>query len=85
MRYWKYNKPVSMLIHTSQNQKDHDKIFELINTWFKKINQEELLEEASKVWVSEVSQFSKDHFKGIHIDIHWTFVKTSITHGTAAA
>ena len=63
MRYWKYNKPVSMLIHTSQNQKDHDKIFELINTWFKKINQEELLEEASKVWVSEVSQFSKDHFK----------------------
>jgi hypothetical protein len=63
MRYWKYNKPVSMLVHTSQNQKDHDKIFELINTWFKKINQEELLEEAGKVWVSEVSQFSKDHFK----------------------
>ncbi len=62
MRYWKYNKPVSMLIHTSQNQKNHDNIFILIDKWLKNMTKDELLIETGKLWKKETNRFSKDHF-----------------------
>ena len=59
-------KSYSMLIHTSQKQKDHERIAELIKSWFiEALREGELsfIEKCKRVYEEQTSQFTKDDFK----------------------
>lgn len=57
-RYWEYKKPASMLIHTSQITKHHEKIEKYVNEWFKR-PKDYILQQCKAVWSRETAEFSK--------------------------
>lgn len=66
MRVWKYKKPVSMLIHTSQRQEDHDKIAELITDWFSSTTDQMILDKCESLWNYETKRFTKYDFRQVY-------------------
>ena len=54
-----YKKPVSMLIHTSQMQRHHEKIHLAVKRWFK-MDAETIVRMCEEVWESETGAFTKD-------------------------
>lgn len=57
MRIWGYDKPVSMLVHTSQKTDHHDRIADVICEWFKN-DDSEILERCRNVWGEETKKFT---------------------------
>ena len=62
-RHQGVNKPVSMLIHTSQAQPHHEKMAILIRKWFANLDAFSFLEKCEKVYEKETSQFTLSDFK----------------------
>lgn len=62
-RVWDYKKPVSMLIHTSQRQADHDALANLISGWFSQTSSQEILERCRLIWNQETTRFDKEAFR----------------------
>lgn len=62
MRYRKYHKPVSMLIHTSQRTKHHDNISKAIMFWFRNTEEKDLLNRIKMVWNRETIRFGIQEF-----------------------
>lgn len=63
MRLWKYRKPVSMLVHTSQKQYHHDNIEEAIKRWLNPSNNREILKWCRNIWQKETKKFTFEDFK----------------------
>lgn len=57
-----YQKPISMLVHTSQKQVHHDEISEAIRNWLIYIDKDELLEMCEWVWKEETEELTKESF-----------------------
>lgn len=63
MRYWGYkNKPISMLVHTSQKQDYHDKVAETIKKWFSLTSTEEMINECEALYNSEITRLPKSEW-----------------------
>lgn len=63
MRIWKYRKPVSMLVHTSQKTWHHENVANAISKWLKSTSKQQIITLAKKVWDSETKEFSFEKFK----------------------
>ena len=63
LRYWKYGKPVSMLVHTSSKTDDHKNVYDAIIRWFKQHDKEDILNKCRAVWEQETGQFSLEKFR----------------------
>lgn len=62
LRFWGYKKPISMLVHTSQNTSSHEYIADVIKLWFEK-EKTEIIRKCKIVWDRETTQFTLDDFK----------------------
>ena len=51
MRFWGYNKPISMLVHTSQKTDHHDSINKLISGWLSSSSRDSLVKQCQVVSV----------------------------------
>lgn len=67
LRYWHYDKPTSMLIHTSQITNSHEFIANVIKSWFKKKNTE-IIQKCRTIWERETARFTLDDFKKQYYD-----------------
>ena len=63
MRHAGYDKPISMLIHTSQGVLHHERISNLVESWVNNTDKRVLLEKCRKVWELETARLSLDEFK----------------------
>lgn len=61
-RVWHICKPVSMLVHTSQNVEHHKNIADEIKQWLNKTSKEDVIARCEKVWEHEIAVFSKEKF-----------------------
>lgn len=61
MRHYNYRKPVSMLIHTSQKQAEHQCMADAITEWFRQ-NKSHLIAKCRRVYKEETSCFRKEDF-----------------------
>lgn len=57
-----YKKPISMLIHTSQKQSEHEKIANLINNWLNSFDKLSFVIKCKEVYEKQTSKMSKDDF-----------------------
>jgi len=62
-KVFKDNKPVSMLIHTSQRQPDHERMGECIKIWLKGYNALSFISDCQKVYDEQTKQFTLTKFK----------------------
>ena len=67
-RYQKVNKPVSMLIHTSQLQQRHEQTGKLIKKWFESLNVISFLQKCENVYRQEIEHFTLNDFKNSYSD-----------------
>ena len=63
MRFRGIKKPISMLVHTSQQVQHHDNISNVIVGWVNQSDEKELLSRCKEVWESETANFSLGEFK----------------------
>lgn len=63
MRYRKYKKPISMLVHTSQKQAHHRIFGDLITNYFRKKSPAEILEACKELYEIEQRKFTKEDFE----------------------
>lgn len=63
MRYRKYKKPVSMLVHTSQKQIHHQIFANLINSYFRSTSKGDILEACRVLYKEEQKKFTKEDFE----------------------
>lgn len=63
MRYRKYKKPISMLVHTSQKQAHHHAVTQLITNYFRTTTKPALIEACRKLYETETSKFTKEDFE----------------------
>lgn len=59
MRYWSYDKPISMLVHTSQKQVCHDAVAEVISAWINCKRSCGLIDKCAEVYDREVHKVTK--------------------------
>lgn len=61
LRFIGYKKPLSMLIHTSQKQKDHNDIYVRLEKWIKSEskNRNGFIEKMKNVWEQQTRKFNK--------------------------
>lgn len=63
MRSWGYKKPISMLVHTSQKQENHDAVARAISNWINKsINTEIFIDRCRKLFEYEISRLPKNEW-----------------------
>ncbi len=62
MRYWEYKKPISMLVHTSQNTNHHSNVSIAIEEWIKNRTVGEFIADCKTVWIKETMIFSREDF-----------------------
>ncbi len=62
MRVKKWNKPFSMLIHTSQKQEHHKLIAELIKNWVKSFDTISFVKECERVYQEQINKFTIVNF-----------------------
>lgn len=63
MRIWKYNKPISMLIHTSQKTDHHSNIANAVKNWISNQKRDVLIDKCRQVWEYETRQFTFEKFR----------------------
>lgn len=59
MRYWGYDKPISMLVHTSQKQICHDAVAEVISMWINSNRSSSLMERCADIYARETHEITK--------------------------
>lgn len=62
MRYSKYKKPVSMLVHTSRLTSAHIQMENAIRRFFSSKSKENIIAECKRIWEHETKAFSKEDF-----------------------
>lgn len=62
MRHWGYKKPVSMLVHTSQNTAHHAIVANVIERWIADTSLGELVSACKKIWLEETNRLTRDDF-----------------------
>ncbi|EOO14910.1 hypothetical protein IG9_04078 [Bacillus cereus HuA2-9] len=62
MRYRKYKKPISMLVHTSQKQVHHQIFADLIKGYFDRTSKVEIVEACRVLYEQEQKKFTKEDF-----------------------
>ncbi|KRF39816.1 Z1 domain-containing protein [Paenibacillus sp. Soil787] len=62
MRYRKYKKPISMLVHTSQKQTHHQIFADLINSYFSSTSKVKIIEACRVLYEQEQKKFTKEDF-----------------------
>lgn len=67
MRYYDYKKPVSMLIHTSQKQGEHENIKNAIVSWFEHSNSR-FVSECRELYERETNEFTKRSLREVYAD-----------------
>lgn len=68
MRVIGYNKPVSMLVHTSQRQQHHKYIADEIIQWLETNEKDEIVKKCEEVWENETSIFTFEKFRKEYFD-----------------
>ena len=68
MRLWKYKKPITMLIHTSQKTDHHENIAKSLQEWRKRRSSDEIIKRCKILWEEETSIFSLSRFKEEYTD-----------------
>ncbi|QWI47735.1 Z1 domain-containing protein [Bacillus mycoides] len=63
MRYRKYKKPISMLVHTSQKQMHHQIFADLINDYFRRTSKVKIIEACRVLYEQEQKKFTKEDFE----------------------
>lgn len=63
MRYINYNRPVSMLIHTSRNVTHHNNIADAVSRWINRCGSKAIVEICEQLWEAETSRFTLENFK----------------------
>lgn len=63
MRYRKYKKPISMLVHTSQKQTHHQIFATLINSYFRDTSKVQIIEACRELYEQEQKKFTKEDFE----------------------
>lgn len=63
MRYRKYKKPISMLVHTSQKQSHHQIFADLINNYFRNVSKKDIFEACRGLYELEQRKFTKEDFE----------------------
>lgn len=63
MRLRGFKKPISMLVHTSQQVQHHDRISNVIVDWVNHSDQTTLLSRCKEVWEAETTNFSLGEFQ----------------------
>lgn len=61
-RFWKLNKPISLLIHTSQRVAAHDRISELVSEYLKTVNKSDFVFNCNRVWIEQTSKLTIETF-----------------------
>ena len=62
MRYWEYKRPISMLVHTSQNTEHHSNVAQSISDWIQKMKEKDLISECHRVWDFCTNMLTLDKF-----------------------
>lgn len=62
LRYWQHNKPISMLVHTSQNTGHHANVATAIEEWVLNTPNDEIISNCEKIWKQETTTFSFSDF-----------------------
>lgn len=62
LRFWNYKKPISMLVHTSQNTNHHANVAIAIEEWISSTSIDEFLSLCKRIWKSETSNFTLNDF-----------------------
>lgn len=62
-RYYKYNKPVSMLVHTSQIQMHHQNVADAIGSWISDTPTSRILELCEELYKKEITRFDIKKFR----------------------
>ncbi|MBR3431341.1 MAG: Z1 domain-containing protein [Clostridia bacterium] len=60
MRYWNYRKPVSMLVHTSQKQDNHQAVADVISEWIVSHMNSDLIDLCHKEYEDETSALTRE-------------------------
>ena len=61
MRYLGYKKPISMLIHTSQKQINHDYVAQAINHWYERKSLDaKMISECERIYTRETTRITKE-------------------------
>lgn len=68
MRTWKYKKPISLLIHTSQKINHHKNIADAISKWISERKEFEIITLCENEWNKECNDFSKIQFREQYVD-----------------
>ncbi|MBQ0090377.1 MAG: Z1 domain-containing protein [Prevotellaceae bacterium] len=68
MRYWNYKKPISMLIHTSQNTNHHANVADALMVWLNSLTTDQFITKCKRVWLQETSTFSLQDFLDQYAD-----------------
>lgn len=63
MRYRKYKKPISMLVHTSQKQSHHRVFADLINNYFRNTSKAKIIDACRELYAEEMKKFTKEDFE----------------------
>lgn len=63
LRFWQYKKPISMLVHTSQNTTHHQLIYESIKNWLDSLPIEDRIQRCQERWDIETKVFPFSLFK----------------------
>lgn len=63
MRYRKYKKPISMLVHTSQKQAHHQIFADLINSYFRSTSKVKIIETCRVLYEQEQKKYTKEDFE----------------------
>ena len=63
MRIWGLQKPVSMLVHTSQKTDHHQNVALAISYWINNTSREDIISQAKSIWERETSEFTFEDFR----------------------
>ncbi|SDN79331.1 Z1 domain-containing protein [Alkalicoccus daliensis] len=63
-----YKKPLTMMVHTSQNQRHHTAVAEAIKNYLLNTSTEEIIRECRAVWEKETHKFNLRHFQKSYKD-----------------
>lgn len=67
-RYWGYNKPVSMLVHTSHKTEHHFNVADAISGWLNNAGSDEIIRACRMIWDEETDRYKVNDFRRLFPD-----------------
>ncbi len=68
MRHWGVEKPISMLVHTSQKTNHHSNVANIIENWISYSSKNDLIRMCGEIWDNETKRFTKKDFHNQYPD-----------------